>query len=97
MARHILDFTPLTDTDARRIASEWAEGGDPLQVLASTGAVSAGTYTMLDRNINTVANSTAYTEQERTELLCELFALQDYCYDNGPTRGPQDGWSKLTW
>lgn len=76
----------LTDTEARKIASDWhGGGGSALYVLASTGAISNETVD----EINDTLKSTLYDADE-------LFDLRDYCHYHN-IRGPQDGWGKLTW
>lgn len=69
---------PLTDHDARMIASDWHGGQrSPLYALASTGAI--------------LPNTMADIESLRTDN-AELAALRAYVVEHG-VRGPQKGWN----
>lgn len=87
----------ITDLEARKIASEWAEGGDYLQQLASTGAITPNTLPFLHQLVIEVNAYKHMTIAERTNALTDLFNLIDYVFEYGPTRGPQEGWANLTW
>lgn len=80
--------TILTDNQAREYASYWHGGGHtPLYALSSTGTISNETVDEINDNIKI---------QTGPDGLEELYELRDYCQYYG-IRGPQDGWSDLTW
>ncbi len=88
----------ISDTEARRISSEWhGGGGTALYALSSTGAIDTA---RADHKLNGEINDCVYalpkTQPERRTQGDELHELRMYVYEYGP-RGPQPGWSDLTW
>ena len=128
----------ITDTEARKIASEWhGGGGSALYAFSSTGAIDTARedHSIMDEigeNIRDQSNVVAMarksgdivTRRQGWRNICELVELQRYiitqddcqtCHGTGDvggndtpfercddckgsgTRGPVEGWSKLTW
>lgn len=99
----------ITDTEARRIASEWhGGGGTALYAFASTGAILGRRDDEYDYNsaadeirANLRDNQDQYDRTELTndeyfQNIDDLRGLLLYVLYHGP-RGPQPGWSDLTW
>jgi hypothetical protein len=81
-------MTIISDTVAREYASYWHSGQPTaLYALSSTGTISNETVDEINADIKI---------QTGPDGLRELYELRDYCQYHG-IRGPQDGWSKLTW
>lgn len=86
----------ITDTEARRISSEWhGGGGTALYALSSTGAINTARadHGIVTEIIDEIEATTSY---EELNPMTDMHALLDYVQTVGP-RGPVDGWSTLTW
>jgi hypothetical protein len=83
----------ISDTEARRIASDWhGGGGTALYAFASTGAINT---TRADHDIeNEVLGCVngALSQQDKTDTLKLLAYINTH-----EDRGPQPGWSDLAW
>ncbi len=75
----------ITDRTAQRIASEWASGGDALQQLASTGAIT-DPYETFGVLLECYGDKTEDRDLDR---------LAAYIEHHGP-RGPQPDWYERT-
>jgi hypothetical protein len=83
----------ITDTEARRISSEWhGRGGSALYALASTGAIDTARD---DHNTLAEISESWFTDLAPEEWR-ELAALNTYVFKIGK-RGPIEGWGTLTW
>ena len=90
----------ITDTESRKIASEWhGGGGTALYAFSSTGAINTA---RADHDIIAEINDC----RPDGESISELWKLVGYVYANSSTnpdddeditRGPVEGWSKLPW
>jgi hypothetical protein len=85
----------MTDLKARRIACDWhGEGGSALYAFCSTGAINTARDDHdVAREITECARS---IQGKGGSDFTNLIDLRTYTRRNGP-RGPQDGWSSLTW
>lgn len=87
----------ITDTEARRIASEWhGGGGTALYALSSTGAIDP------ERRKAELADAYCQTPKSEGRNRQDIINLNTYCVvtcivADIETRGPVDGWSTLTW
>jgi hypothetical protein len=90
--------TMISDLEARRIASEWhGGGGTALYAFTSTGAIdTAREDHRLMHEIEDCVASLATQPHTRTVDVDDLFNLRTYVSHTGK-RGPQPGWSDLTW
>ena len=90
----------ITDTEARRIASEWHGGqGSALYAFASTGAIREGSDEGWDYNecaMEIYEEIAATTSYEELNPMTDMNNLLEYIQANGP-RGPVPGWADLTW
>ena len=90
----------ITDTKARKIASEWhGGGGTALYAFASTGAIDTARanhdlWQEITDNLNDIANAGRYEDADRH--VNELFDLRNYIMHH-EARGPVAGWTDLTW
>lgn len=84
----------LSDTEARRVASEWhSGGGSPEYVFASTGAITESLHAAIDDTlIFAHGNLGVYTIKD----VADLNRLLTYVDHHG-VRGPVEGWGDLTW
>lgn len=94
----------LTDTEARKIASEWHGGvGTALYAFASTGAIDTARpdHSCAEEIRDELRqNQTEYDRARRTndEFFDNIDELRDilfYVLHHG-TRGPQPGWADLS-
>lgn len=82
----------ITDTEARRIASEWhSGGGSPLYQFVSTGTITDDVCDEVDDNL--IQLRFQYIKDGAEQYLADL-AHYLSLHNN---RGPQDGWSQLSW
>lgn len=86
----------LTDTQARKIASEW-HGGQftALYALSSSGAIDHN-QEALDPKASPILAEITDCKPEDDQSTGDLIGLLAYVIQNGP-RGPVAGWSKLSW
>lgn len=90
----------ISDTEARRIASDWhGGGGSALYAFASTGAIDTA---RADHDIAHELTETAKSEsriapEQRDDPagFTNLINLRTYCRRHGK-RGPVPGWADLT-
>jgi hypothetical protein len=81
----------ITDLKARIIVSEWHSGqSSDLYALSSTGTITATCHDSILLEIHDPANADALGESD------DLHKLFTYVMSKGE-RGPQEGWSGLTW
>jgi hypothetical protein len=81
--------TTLHDGRARRIATEWHDGTGPLTQFATTGAILDPPALRAEISAN-LAKLDIGTDRR------ELLALDRYVREVGCMRGPQPGWSHIT-
>lgn len=84
----------ITDTEARKIASEWhGGGGTALYAFSSTGAIDTAraNHDIRQEILNDFASTVPGSDDAKN-----LIDLLKYTVDHR-TRGPVDGWSSLTW
>lgn len=89
----------ITDTEARKIASEWHGGqGTALYAFSSTGAINTARedHQLLHEIEDCISSLSIERGAESPPELDDLFALRIYVGHTG-NRGPVDGWGKLTW
>ncbi len=75
----------ISDGKARRIASEWHDGGRDTYAFVSTGSILESTYSRFYLS--------ADSDRHSPDMV-ELVDLLAYLSDKGE-RGPQAGWSEL--
>ncbi len=86
----------ISDTEARKIASEWHGGqGTALYAFSSTGAIDTARadHDATAEVADLIWAIPAETDERNAN---ELRDLERYVNANGP-RGPQEGWGDLTW
>ncbi len=97
----------ISDTEARRIASEWhGGGGTALYAFASTGAIDTARAdhaltTEIDDCIAYIDDPSNRRDKHWTDDVAladrqKLLNLSDYVAKHG-ARGPVDGWGELSW
>ena len=95
----------ITDTEARKIASDWHGGqGSALYAFSSTGAIDTARddhnlYQEISDAIGSIQKQAAQQSigmPEYRRSSRQLFGIRDYILEH-KARGPVEGWSKLTW